>query len=128
MTRRWKSRNDSPPGRPSHCSSRGLARASAKIASTVSDGVPSHCGDSISASHGSVSGSTPSGLDHRRRGLLGAQQRRHEDAVDGPPAERLAQQRGLLEADLGEAGVLHGAAVTVPLGLAVADEDELHAR
>ena len=40
--------------------------------------------------------------------------------------ERLAQQAGLLEADLGEAGVLHGSAVTVPLGLAVADEDELH--
>ena len=95
--------------------------------STVSDGVPSHAGEAISASHGRVSGSMPTASITGAAVCWARSSGETRMRSTGRLAERLAEQRGLLEADVGEAGVLDGASVPVPLGLAVADEDELHA-
>ncbi len=60
VTRSWKARKLSPPGRPSQCSSTWRPRASAKTRSMSSAGVVSHAsGLPISASHSSVTGAMP---------------------------------------------------------------------
>ena len=59
VTRSWKPRKLSPPGRPSQCSSTGRFRDAANVSSTSSTGVPSQSGLVISARKSRVSGSMP---------------------------------------------------------------------
>ena len=125
--RMWKSRKLSPPGRPFHSSSTDRRRSSAKICCTTSVGVPSQTGAPISASQGSVVGSMPSALDERRGGLLGPHERGDEQLVDLERGDVLGHGLGLAVPELGERRVVDREAVAVPLGLAVADEDDFHA-
>ena len=61
-----------------------------------------------------------------RSDVLGAHERRDDQGVDRGALEPLADELPLGVAELGEAGVVDAEAVSGPLGLGMADEEELH--